>query len=180
MNTYTVTLTAAQGGRNPHAFRGIEADSAADAVVLAYRERHPHATATRRDVHARGNDISDTRFSIFGNAGAVTFADVEVVEPPAPVEAVDESAPRCQACADHPGWAHADQTRRSEPRDVCRECMGSGTPQVRTVSTDKVWRCAGRSGSMYAKRDAFGFVEVFQRDIDDERAAGTHLFRITA
>jgi hypothetical protein len=141
MNTYTVTLTAAQGGRNPHAFRGIEADSAADAVVLAYRERHPHATATRRDVHARGNDISDTRFSIFGTAGAVTFADVEVVEPAAPVEAA---------------------------------------PVEDTVSTDKVWRCAGRSGSMLAKRDAFGFVEVFQSNVDAERAAGTHLFKITA
>lgn len=49
-----------------------------------------------------------------------------------------------------------------------------------TVSTRKVWRCTGNSGSMYAKRDAFGFVEVFQSNLDDERAAGTHLFKITA
>jgi hypothetical protein len=146
MTTYTVTLTAAQGGRNPHAFRGIEADSAADAVVLAYRERHPHATVTSRDVHARGNDISDTRFSIFGTAGAVTFADVEAVEPAAPVEAA--------------------------PVEVA--------PVEDTVSARKVWRCAGRSGSMYAKRDAFGYVEVFQSNLNSEREAGTHLFRITA
>lgn len=48
-----------------------------------------------------------------------------------------------------------------------------------TVSTRKVWRCAGNSGSMYAKRDMSGFVEVFQSDLDTERAAGTHLFKIT-
>lgn len=78
MNTYTVTLTAAGGGRNPHAFRGIEADTAQAAIVAAYRERHgDHVKVTTRDVHARGNDISDTKFSVFGTAGAVTFADVE-------------------------------------------------------------------------------------------------------
>lgn len=48
-----------------------------------------------------------------------------------------------------------------------------------TVSTRQVWRCAGNSGSMYAKRDMSGFVEVYQKDIDRERAAGTHLFKIT-
>jgi hypothetical protein len=52
-------------------------------------------------------------------------------------------------------------------------------PVEDTVSTYQVWRCAGRSGSMYAKRDAFGFVEVYQSNIDAERAAGTHLFKIT-
>jgi hypothetical protein len=58
--------------------------------------------------------------------------------------------------------------------------MADVTPVEDTVSTRKVWRCAGRSGSMYAKRDAFGFVEVFQSNLDSEREAGTHLFRITA
>jgi hypothetical protein len=48
-----------------------------------------------------------------------------------------------------------------------------------TVSARKVWRCTGDSGSMFAKRDVGGFVEVFQRDLDKERAAGTHLFKIT-
>lgn len=52
-------------------------------------------------------------------------------------------------------------------------------PVQDTVSTHKVWRCAGGDGSMLAKRDAFGFVEVFQSHVDRERAAGTHLFRIT-
>lgn len=52
-------------------------------------------------------------------------------------------------------------------------------PVEDTVSTRKVWRCAGNAGSMYAKRDMSGFVEVFQSDLDGERAAGTHLFRIT-
>lgn len=52
-------------------------------------------------------------------------------------------------------------------------------PVEDTVSTHTVWRCAGGSGSMYAKRDAFGFVEVFASNLDSERAAGTHLFRIT-
>ncbi len=47
-----------------------------------------------------------------------------------------------------------------------------------TVSTREVCRCAGRDGSMYAKRDAFGFVEVFASNLDSERAAGTHLFKI--
>lgn len=48
-----------------------------------------------------------------------------------------------------------------------------------TVSTRKVWRCTGRDGSMYAKRDMSGFVEVFQAKLDTEREAGTHLFKIT-
>jgi hypothetical protein len=130
MSTYTVTLTAAQGGRNPHAFRGIEADNARDAIVIAYRQRHgDHVKVTGRDVHARGNDISDTKFSVFGTAGAVTFADVERTD--------------------------------------------------NTVSTRKVWRCAGGSGSGLAKRGDHGFIEVFRSDVQAERDAGVELFRIT-
>lgn len=49
-----------------------------------------------------------------------------------------------------------------------------------TVSHRKVWRCTQDSGSMYAKRDAYGFVEVFASNLASERDAGTHLFRITA
>jgi hypothetical protein len=52
-------------------------------------------------------------------------------------------------------------------------------PVQDTVSTRKVWRCAGNSGSMFAKRDMSGFVEIFQSDLEREREAGTHLFRIT-
>lgn len=51
-------------------------------------------------------------------------------------------------------------------------------PVEDTVSTREVWRCAGGDGSMYAKRDAFGFVEVFASNLDSEREAGTHLFKI--
>jgi hypothetical protein len=39
-------------------------------------------------------------------------------------------AERCSACAAHPGWAHGDQTRRDEPRDLCRACLGSGNRGV--------------------------------------------------
>lgn len=52
-------------------------------------------------------------------------------------------------------------------------------PVEDTVSARKVWRCAGDAGSMYAKRDMSGFVEVFKDDLVREREAGTHLFRIT-
>lgn len=37
-----------------------------------------------------------------------------------------EEDDRCSRCANHPGWAHADERRRSEPRDVCKGCLGSG------------------------------------------------------
>jgi hypothetical protein len=78
MNTYTVTLTAAQGGRHPHTFRAIQAENPQEAIVAAYRERHgDHVTSTTRDVHPRGMDITDRYFTIYGTAGAVTFADVE-------------------------------------------------------------------------------------------------------
>lgn len=33
---------------------------------------------------------------------------------------------RCPDCRDHPGWAHGDESRRREPRDVCKACLGSG------------------------------------------------------
>lgn len=36
---------------------------------------------------------------------------------------------RCHACIEHPGWAHGDVLRRSEPADVCRACYGSGFDQ---------------------------------------------------
>jgi len=37
---------------------------------------------------------------------------------------------RCQVCAAHPGWAHADESARSEPLDTCKACLGSGTAPV--------------------------------------------------
>ncbi len=36
---------------------------------------------------------------------------------------------RCAACIDHPGWTSSDNLRRSEPRDTCRSCFGSGAAQ---------------------------------------------------
>lgn len=33
---------------------------------------------------------------------------------------------KCLNCSDHPGWAHGDPTRRREPDDLCRACLGSG------------------------------------------------------
>ena len=36
---------------------------------------------------------------------------------------------RCYDCLDHPGWAHGDESRRREPDDVCRACLGSGVRQ---------------------------------------------------
>lgn len=75
-HTYTVTLVAAQGGRIPHVYQ-IDADTPQEAIVAAYRERHgDHVNSTTRDVHPRGMDITDTAWTIYGTAGAVTFADV--------------------------------------------------------------------------------------------------------
>lgn len=34
---------------------------------------------------------------------------------------------RCQKCLGHPGWAHDDESRRREHRDICKHCLGSGT-----------------------------------------------------
>lgn len=160
MNTYTVTLTAAGGGRNPHAFRGIEADTAQAAIVIAYRERHgDHVKVTTRDVHARGNDISDTRFSVFGTAGAVTFADVERTDDTANAY-TDYTAPGFYDCCGLP------------------KSQGAHSNYCPTVQAQKVWRCAGGSGSGLAKRGDHGFIEVFRSDVDAERAAGTELLRI--
>ena len=44
----------------------------------------------------------------------------------APAAAYDNFE-RCPVCLEHPGWAHDDTTRRDEPRDVCRACLGSGS-----------------------------------------------------
>lgn len=162
MNTYTVTLTAAQGGRHPHAFRGIQADTPQAAIVAAYRERHgDHVTVTARDVHARGNDISDTKFSVFGTTGAVTFADVERTDDTASAY-TDYTAPGFYDCCGLP------------------KNQGAHSNYCRTVSTKKVWRCSGGSGSGLAMVGDHGFVEVFKRDLDSERQAGTTLFRIFA
>jgi hypothetical protein len=38
--------------------------------------------------------------------------------------------PRCQQCIGHPGWAHADESRRREPDDLCPACKGSGVEQT--------------------------------------------------
>lgn len=76
MNAYTVILTA-QVGRKVTT-HDVRAEDARAAVVMAYRERHgDHVTVTTRDVHARGNDVTDTEFTIYGTAGAITWADIE-------------------------------------------------------------------------------------------------------
>ena len=36
----------------------------------------------------------------------------------------------CPDCLNHRGWAHGDESRRKEPRDVCRSCLGSGVVQA--------------------------------------------------
>jgi hypothetical protein len=58
-------------------------------------------------------------------AGVVEHVDIEP-------EQLTRATPaeRCSACAAHPGWAHGDQTRRDEPRDLCRACLGSGNRGV--------------------------------------------------
>lgn len=40
------------------------------------------------------------------------------------------TATPCPACLPHRGWAHSDESRRKEPRDVCRSCLGSGVDQA--------------------------------------------------
>lgn len=41
----------------------------------------------------------------------------------------------CRVCKAHPGWATADESRRRDPQDTCRACLGSGIEQVtETVS----------------------------------------------
>lgn len=42
----------------------------------------------------------------------------------------EEGSIRCQVCKAHPGWAHGDESARSEPLDVCKACLGSGTREV--------------------------------------------------
>lgn len=52
-------------------------------------------------------------------------------------------------------------------------------PVQGTVRVKDVWRCgrySARSG--LAKRDAFGYIEVPQLDVDHARTMGTSLFRI--
>ena len=136
MSTYTVTLTAAQGGRHPHAFRGIEADTPQAAIVAAYRERHgDHATVTTRDVHARGNDISDTKFSVFGTAGAVTFADVERTDDTASTY-TDYTAPGFYDCCGLPKnrGAHSNYCPTVPHRKEL--------PAVEETATETLDRCA--------------------------------------
>lgn len=212
MRTYKVTLTAAQGGRNPHVFR-VDSDVAGDvygAILVAYRERHPDAKPiTRRDIHSRGSDVGT--YSVVGSAGAITFADVEVIAHDAPkaetiVEIAEPRRPRLRLMLDRDTrvseggywslsgrkgslkgiWSQRFAARVVHPDYVTiistydeRRKEANGAPVEDTVSTRKVWRCAGGSGSMYAKRDMSGFVEIFQDDLDREREAGTHLFRIT-
>ena len=36
----------------------------------------------------------------------------------------------CPDCLTHRGWSHGDESRRKEPRDVCRSCLGSGVVQA--------------------------------------------------
>lgn len=170
MQHYTVTLTAAQGGKNKHVFQ-VEADDVYDAVLIAYRRRYDHATPTRRDIHPRGSNIGE--YHVVGSAGSITFADVEIN----PVQSRSDDASQCPACTDHPGWSSPDRARRVEPRDTCRTCFGSGTA---SVHYGKVWRCSGGSGSGLAMVSDHGFVEVFKRDLDSERQAGTTLFQIFA
>jgi len=139
MSTYTVTLRAAQGGRIPHTFRGIEAEDAYAAIRDAYYQRHgADVTIKRSDIHTRNVDAGE--YAIYGANGSVTFVSVETVEPAATVEPA---------------------------------------PVQGTVRVKDVWRCgryAARSG--LAKRDAYGYIEVPQIDVDHARTMGTSLFRI--
>lgn len=138
MSTYTVTLRAAQGGRVPHAFQGIDAEDVHAAIRSAWHQRHGADVPIKRsNIHTR--DVDAGEYVIYAVGGSVTFVDVEI-EPAAPVEA---------------------------------------TPVQGTVRVKDVWRCgryATRSG--LAKRDAFGYIEVPQLDVDHARTMGTSLFRI--
>lgn len=139
MSTYTVTLRAAQGGRIPHTFRGIEAEDAYAAIRDAYYQRHGADIPIRRsNIHTRNVDAGE--YVIYGGNNSVTFVDVETVEPVA---------------------------------------AAATAPVQGTVRVKDVWRCgrySTRSG--LAKRDAYGYIEVPQLDVDHARTMGTSLFRI--
>lgn len=138
MSTYTVTLRAAQGGRVPHAFEGIEAEDVHAAIRSAWHQRHGADVPIKRsNIHTR--DVDAGEYVIYAVGGSVTFVDVETVEPAAPAD----------------------------------------VPVQGTVRVRDVWRCgrySARSG--LAKRDAFGYIEVPQLDVDHARTMGTSLFRI--
>lgn len=52
-------------------------------------------------------------------------------------------ADSCAYCIAHPGWAHADESRRRDSVDVCRFCFGSSVeqpqPEGRWTNTDRVF-----------------------------------------
>jgi len=77
-------------------------------------ERVPGVPATWRIVAREDDTGSTVERAYAGSTGIVLYAP----------------ASRCAACIDHPGWAHGDESRRSEPGDVCRACYGSGTVQA--------------------------------------------------
>ena len=66
---------------------------------------------------------------------------------------------RCLVCAAHPGWAHADESRRDSQRDCCAACLGSGTRQVFTVATYPeaariAGHMAGKLGGVWTRNNA--------------------------
>jgi len=44
----------------------------------------------------------------------------------------------CKTCADHQGWATADQGARRDPDDYCPDCLGSGVQGAAKVPADNI------------------------------------------
>lgn len=90
-----------------------------------------------------------------------------------------EARPICPACVAHPGWATADESKRSEPGDVCRACYGSGSllvlgqtwrPPSGSVTVGS-WHCSSCSTNMttsVAKSHRPGSSECWQDRLERE------------
>jgi hypothetical protein len=145
IGTYCATDTLA-GGRADLSLRRVYAEVTckrclahmpAKASEQANTTEHTYrseadAHAARRELINQGLSVSLIAFDPARNVHAFDAHDVfgdqvGAVARRARQRATTETAePRCQACLDHPGWAHGDLSRRREPRDVCRACLGSG------------------------------------------------------
>lgn len=90
-------------------------DAAEQAEADEHEQQQLDAMGKHEETLTEGSDKSEAIAALFGGT------------PP---------ERRCLVCVEHPGWAHGDESRRSEPHDTCRACFGSGTRQT-TATPDE-------------------------------------------
>ena len=91
--------------------------------------------------------------------GKPSLAKEKIVKSHADTTNTTAGDTRCLVCAAHPGWAHADESRRDSQRDCCAACLGSGTRQVFTVATYPeaariAGHMAGKLGGVWTRNNA--------------------------